>query len=387
MNIESVQFAVGVGTSTGTTERSPPRRGTSTSAFTPISKNKFWLTDVSWFLLPKYLYSEDICKEFVFIKYGIKSVYERYRDLRLKRFGTRCITTVFDKKYTKEFVDNFLDAIHKNQTLRWRLKRLIHRWSLSKLRQVNTDDVCTMEPPVKPVFLYDWTNRCKYVFEARTLLQDFRTKLLAADNLFPDAQTLKNPFTNAELTFGQTHFTIQALRSLTLTDWIIEGFRDSKYKTDVFTVQNTIKLKLNALNVLFKTPTSKDCVDIIYDFIEAQHELHDAYMSHPHVWAWFLENKPEYPRILMWRAWCKQYYNALITGRSHVLMDGIERETRELVLLTVNQMRRIYTEESGVAQVTQAVAVEAEQAIVPQAVAPPAEAVEVLITVAEDILM
>jgi hypothetical protein len=71
-------------------------------------------------------------------------------------------------------------------------------------------------------------------------------------------------------------------------------------------------------------------------------------------------------------------------------MDGIERETRELTLLTINQMRRIYTEESG----TQAVA---PQAVAPQAVAGVVQAVaevapvtmplEVLITVAEDILM
>ena len=89
-----------------------------------------------------------------------------------------------------------------NQRFRWTMKQLIYRWRVSKCRAANEEDVVTGEVPEKLVEMYDWSHKCKYVFEAATVYRDYLTKIQNASGLFVIPRVPRNPFTNMELTYG-----------------------------------------------------------------------------------------------------------------------------------------------------------------------------------------
>ena len=192
----------------------------------------------------------------------------------------------------------------------------------------------TLEAPTTPVVIYDWPNRSKYVFDARSLARDFRNRLTHHDQLFLEPKVPRNPFTNAHLTFGQLHFTLNALRLTGQMDWTLEAYRSVAYDIGELHKRYKHALSLDALHRLFANPTSEDCVDLIFDFIYSEHENHDATMQRQDVWLWFLRNQPTYPRIQMWRSWCHAYYKAYLTETAtkfQTIVDGIRTETAELV--------------------------------------------------------
>ncbi len=202
-----------------------------------------------------------------------------------------------------------------------------------------------METPKVPVYIYDWLNRSKYVFEARSLFRDFRTKLGNHDELFVEPKEPRNPFTNQVLSAGQVHFTMEALRSAGQTDWLLESYRSVHYSVDAFKKKFKHPLGLHALKRVFSNPTTDECVDLLFDYIYSEHEQHDATLRRQDVWLWFLRNRPHYPRIAAWRGWCHAYYRAWMTESNEVFRDrveGIRTETEALVDQSMAEMIAIW---------------------------------------------
>ncbi len=203
--------------------------------------------------------------------------------------------------------------IQVNQTVRWAFKRLIQRWRSKRLRQINTEDVVTMEAPKQPVWIYDWTNRTKYVFEAATLFRGIRTRLLFAQDLFPSPQQPKNPYTNQPLTYGQLHFALDDLRAVGKTDWVTETLRAVAYDLGVFKRRNNTQLRVAALKALFANPSDDNYCDLLFDFIDFCHDEAEIMMERKDVWEWCIQNRHEHTQIQIWRGYCYTYYHALIT--------------------------------------------------------------------------
>jgi hypothetical protein len=209
------------------------------------------------------------------------------------------------------------------------------------MRQANTEDIATMEPPKSPVRIVDWGRRTVYIFEAKTLLRDIRSKLLLNDQLFPTPQPPRNPFTNLPLSLAQTLGAIEALRVNGLADWSIESYKACRYSLATYKAQFQVHLKMRALEATFAQPGEDDCVDLLYEFIKEQYDYADVRMERIDIWLWFMRNQPNFPRIRLWRQWCYAYYKAQIDPPANldtVVLPGIYREVDDLVGAPIHSM-------------------------------------------------
>ena len=298
-----------------------------------------------WYILPELQFSTKVTIAIQMATTGgsgFASVYKTWQDISGKfhnPFGVSTFTfkteAPFFPEESADFKDQMLTAIYLNQTVRWRIKRLIHTWRLRRLKQANETDVVTMDIPKNPVWIYDWANRCKYVFEARSVFQDIKTRLGLTDNFFPITKYPRNPFTNERLSLGQLHFLLNDLKSKGLAHWTTETLRACKYNQNTFQKRNAIQLKLDALERVFGNPTSDECIDVVFDFITAEYEYHYAELRRQDVWLWFLKTKPAYTHIGAWINLCRFNYNAMITRPREFddsIGDHVHRESEKLII-------------------------------------------------------
>jgi len=349
--------------SLGTASR-PPRRSTVQAAEPPLDMELYIkLSNMSlsnpvprWFILPPRsttnmsLYNSLT----VLPKYGYRAALEHLESLKLKndhlifahcpQFSKLPDTTGFLNK-PPEFFKEYRKLVAQNQQFRWKMKRLIHRWRLSRLRQINTTDIATMEEPKEPIYLYDWSERCKYVFEATTLIKDVKEKLQYAIELFPRPVNPRNPFTNRPLTLGQIHFLLLELQRKGHSHWILSAFREGQYSLLFLQTVYFNPLKVNALKRIFRNPVDDTCMDIVYDFILAEYEYHHICYRNHKMWSWQLENRATTKIIASWRDLCYKYYHSKYTNPelAHSKLETeIHMKSRRLTRYSLDKMIEEY---------------------------------------------
>ncbi len=332
-------------------QRQPRRRArantsepSSTEPLPPISFDR----PLRWLIVPSRLVTfPDLLWTFETIPYGFVPAYRRLEESGVSAFPVgkfrlpRTIKIPQIPFTTKGFHAEMWNLIRLNQKIRWAFKRLIQRWRAARLRQVNTEDVVTMEVPKQPVYIYDWTARTKYVFEAASLFRGIRACLTLHHDLIPTPKAPINPFTNQPLTLGQLHFTLAALRAAGYADWTTEMLRAGTYEIDTFKRRANTQLRVSALNHLFADTADEGYVDLLYDFIDFCHDDVGAEMERKDVWEWMIQNRPNYIRIQTWRGYCFQYYHGLITESSEAFLNikrKIMRDVGELVALPMVDM-------------------------------------------------
>jgi hypothetical protein len=195
---------------------------------------------------------------------------------------------------------------------------------------MNTEDIVTCEPPVKPVTIYDWEQKAKYVFEAATLYRDFLTKIQNAVGLFIRPNMPRNPFTNAELTYGQTHFLVKALIDHGFSHWVLDAFKKSDYSVVRLAEIYELPLKLDNLKNVFRRPTESECEDIVYEFIEDEYRHHDVEQPYKYGWRLAITEAPDTPIIQEWRALAQKKMEL------ELRFDGIILENRMMLLHTLS---------------------------------------------------
>ena len=182
--------------------------------------------------------------------------------------------------------------------LRGRLRRFLHRWRCSHLKPVNTDDIVTFEPPHRPIRIVDWPHRQVYVFEAATLAQDIRTRLLNHDGFFEEPMEPRNPLTNLPLTLAQNIAAwIQFAKYPNAMATVVAGFRHSRFNLDLFEKEFNTILKLHALRTTLLKPADPDGVERIEEFID------EVYTSKN-------MNAPSTSPLALWRPYAIRYYEA-----------------------------------------------------------------------------
>jgi hypothetical protein len=209
-----------------------------------------------------------------------------------------------------------------NQKLRFAFKRLVAAYLMHSMKVKNETDPITFETPKQPVILFDYTNRCKFQFEAKELLRDFQSRLLTHDDLFPTPLSLRNPFTNSPLTIGQTVSLITQILSHGHSHWTLECFRDAKFKPSLFLRDNQRKLRLHALKDLLKSPQA---TYFLLDFMEAQHDLFQKIFDE-RTYRWALESNKchSMERIRSWKLLCYTFYEIELTEE-----DFFERQDKQ----------------------------------------------------------
>jgi len=246
--------------------------------------------------------------------------------------------------YSPVVIKTMQKLIYNNQRVRYFFKKCIHRWRLSRMKQINTEDVVTGEVPVKPVYFYDWKNRSKYAFEARSLYKDICERLLNSQGLFCNPLYPRNMFTNLEFTPEQVHFIIADLLKAGYSNIFTCAFVKAKYTLENFTSLYITILKQNAIEKIFKQWNSIECADLVFDFFEMYRTRYNNHTQNPSMWGWAFENLNEgYPLVNEWRKLCRKYYMKCISESEdvfNVTKIDIAKEARELLRTSSHHIMR-----------------------------------------------
>jgi len=232
-----------------------------------------------------------------------------------------------------DFQTELKATVSNNQMFRWKMKRLIHGWRLSRLKQVNTEDPATCEPPTVPITLYDWNSRSKYTFEATTLHRDISARLLHVSQweaLHPEPMPPRNMLTNQSLTLGQIHFTIDHLKRMGLSNWETLSYRMSHYSIDRFLMMCQSALKHSAIKRIFEKPHCDACNELTLDFIEYIHEIHKIPIITSGAWKWYIKTEPEDSFVSVLRGLCYEYYT--YRGYDTERINRIQAQAKRLIL-------------------------------------------------------
>ena len=210
-----------------------------------------------------------------------------------------------------KFIEQMILLIRAIMRVRLPLRNLVRTFLSKRHKEACPYDLFTMEPPKQPVTIVDWPTRHTYTFEARTMFIDVQRRLLNHDQLFAAPQALRNPFTNADLTYGQQLSLYQQLQAAGYSHWTLEGLRLHNFNLAETAVALSLQLRLAAVDSVFYNKTHEDFIDLVLDFIEAEHETHE-YAFSEWLYRWALINKPEVHLIQQWKKMCYAYYRTAI---------------------------------------------------------------------------
>lgn len=220
---------------------------------------------------------------------------------------------------------NYLPPIYK---LRLAFMKLLHHWRYKHLQISNTEDIFTMEPPKKPVYIVNWKSKTAHVFEASTLMRDITERLLHHDGVFEESAEPRNPFNNIPLTQAQMiSLWNQISFSGVPTSTAFSAFRQVRWNLIQFQNEYAHMLKLNALRKTMNNPGHYDYIDRMIDFI---HFVYDAKSEfcREYIYRYTLQNNRNHNLVRSWEILCKRYYEATILHVNNV--ETLSKITEEI---------------------------------------------------------
>jgi hypothetical protein len=134
-------------------------------------------------------------------------------------------------------------------------------------KQINTEDIATMEVPKKPVYVINYSERCSYVYEAETMRRSINTKLLMSDWMFETPQYPVNPLSNEPFTVGQLLSIYNQMKAYGSFSWIFDRFKACTFNLKLYRLRFKQQLKLEAIESHFKIERANSTETII-EFLE-----------------------------------------------------------------------------------------------------------------------
>lgn len=178
------------------------------------------------------------------------------------------LTSLKDRElYEWKRVSSIYSALFK--VIRF-MNKLVHlrRIKLCMKKQINVEDIVTMEVPKKPVYVINYTERCTYVYEAETMRRSINTRLLMSDWMFESPQYPINPLSNEPFTTGQLLSIYNQMKAYGIFSWIFDRFKACEFNLKLFKLRFKQQLKLEAIESHFKNEHGNSR-ETIFDLFEA----------------------------------------------------------------------------------------------------------------------
>jgi hypothetical protein len=162
---------------------------------------------------------------------------------------------------TADFVQDSWEIFYANQRARWIALKAFNKWRWNIWRKRPHCGVdMIMNDPVEPrdaLYLMDTRNRAVYCFHRRDIFTSLMSRLSAADEMLPTPRQPTNPWTNQELTLGQTIAVCQAILQHSVArgrcpPTLFAAFCAAGYNLRRFESENTSFLAQHAITAYFK---------------------------------------------------------------------------------------------------------------------------------------
>jgi hypothetical protein len=254
-------------------------------------------------------------------KYNLKArtKYKERVERRIKQYREKnsIFLPIFEEEYKYLCV-----WMAKERRVRTFMKILYSKWLHRKCknRLLNTDDPCTLLPPVKVIKFFDPSSRGFYQFEAISLKKQFETSLQYSEWLFPKPSHPKNPLTNIPFNEGQSILIVDSLRKHGYGSWFIEAYRSVRWNITHFTKENSTSLKINSITQLCRNP-NYETQEFLDDFIVNQFEANGLNnLSMKTTLRWAVKHKLDDDYMKRWLNLMKDYY--VIKYRNNITDDN-----------------------------------------------------------------
>ena len=217
----------------------------------------------------------------------------------------------------------------------------------------------TLQPPLNPIFIIDWTIRAKYVFEASTIARDIRERLMCHDGIWEDSQSPRNPFTNLPLTLIQNISINQQLALYPVNlGWTVLAFRQVRYDIQRFILEYAKPMQLHAYRITMRDTSHIDYKERMIDFIEYAYDQ-KATNCLITTYSYCLNNFPTNPILKVWGDLCFNFYEAsmlyssipekLHTYQSSIIVQTLpllqkQEELREIRMAHLRLQRQSITD-------------------------------------------
>ena len=144
----------------------------------------------------------------------------------------------------------------------------LRRLHICMKKQINVEDIVTMEIPKKPVYVINYPTRCTYVYEAETLRKVINNRLLISDWMFDNPQAPINLLSNEPFTIGQSISIYNQMKAYGIFSWIFDRFKAHEFNLKVFRTRFKQQLKIAAIESHF-TNEFENSKETVIEFFEA----------------------------------------------------------------------------------------------------------------------
>ena len=265
-------------------------------------------------ILPQFLFHAKILRHLSFMSYSIPQQVQYVLQVSRSPYKYKPPFAAFNNGTFWSMQDSkpLIDAINVIRRTRFLFRILLHHWRSRKLITVNTDDVATLEPPKKAIFVVDWQTKKKYQYEATTLMRDMTERLLNHDGFFDTSQEPRNPLTNNPLTQAQTLSIWNQLSYAGIpVSTAFTAYRQCHWNLEKFIREYSKNLQLHAFRRTMQNTRHGDCIERLLDFIDYVYDQEDCSCNR-FAYKYVLNKFPDNDIIKSWASFCTRYYEASI---------------------------------------------------------------------------
>ena len=181
-------------------------------------------------------------------------------------------------KVQKRYLGNLKEAVYGGYIKEWRLRYLFkkvlifwRKYRMNKMYEKEVDPI-TLSEPEKEVYIYDWTNKRKFVFDAKSLATLIESKLMYHEHGFPVPQYPKNPKNNVEFSYKQLVSLYNQLKVHGELRWGFTTLREYNFNKNRWHMYHKSALTMNSIRFSISLLDTYEARDLFADFIFAKME-------------------------------------------------------------------------------------------------------------------
>ena len=177
------------------------------------------------------------------------------------------------KKVEKRYFGNLKELVYeayiKEERLRFLFKRVLCLWRvhvMDKKCEIGLDPI-TLAEPVKKVYVYDWPNKKKFVFDAKSLSILIESRLTYQEYGFSMPQYPKNPNNNVEFSPEQLASIYFQLKDYGELRWGFTTLKEYDFKLNRWVMYHKSALTMNSIRKSISLLDTHEDRELFSDFI------------------------------------------------------------------------------------------------------------------------
>ena len=130
----------------------------------------------------------------------------------------------------------------------------------------------TLSEPEKEVYVYDWVNKKRFVFDAKSMATMIETKLMYNEYGFPVPMYPRNPKNNVEFTYSQMISIYYQLKIHGELRWGFTTLREYNFNKNRWYMYHKSALTINSIKASISQLDTSEGRELLSDFIFAKME-------------------------------------------------------------------------------------------------------------------